>query len=43
MINKPSLFKDLNIGIPIIIPKEGRGFTNHGSFYMNARTWNFWV
>ena len=31
MINKPPVFNDLNIRIPIIIPLYGRGFVNHGS------------
>ena len=31
MINNPPTFKGLNIGIPIIIPINGRGFINHGS------------
>ena len=30
MINKPPLFKDLNIRIPVIIPIMGKGFINHG-------------
>ena len=28
-------FKDLNMGIPIIIPVEGRGFITHGSTLCN--------
>ena len=31
MINKPPPFKDLNIGIPIVIPIKGRGVINHES------------
>ena len=30
MINKPPLFKGLNIRIPIMIPIKGRGFINQG-------------
>ena len=34
MINKPSPFKGLNVGIPVIIPIQGRRFINHGSKFM---------
>ena len=32
MINKPALFKGLNIRIPSIILIKGRGFLNHREF-----------
>ena len=36
MINKPSLFKGLNVRIRIIVPAKGMGFINQGS------TFKFW-
>ena len=43
MINNPPPFKDLNIGIPIIIPIKGRGFLNHGSTLFRPRGVGFMV